>query len=85
MDENHNKKQIEIDLLGKNGKDILLVGECKFKNIQFDKEEYLKLLDKVKYIHANNPEIYIFSLGGFSKYVRENVAASNLISLDEMY
>jgi len=85
LDENHNKKQIEIDLLGKNGKDILLVGECKFKNIQFDKEEYLKLLDKVKYIHANNPEIYIFSLGGFSKYVRENVAASNLISLDEMY
>lgn len=47
LDEDRNQKQIEIDLLGKNGKQILLVGECKFKNSQFDKAEYEKLLMKL--------------------------------------
>lgn len=45
LDENKKQKQIEIDLLGKNGNKILLVGECKFKNSQFDKTEYDKLMD----------------------------------------
>lgn len=79
------KKQIEIDLLGKNGKNILLVGECKFKNSQFDKAEYDDFIDKIKYIPATNPVVCIFSLGGFSKYVKENAKGWNLITLDEMY
>ena len=85
LDDDKKQKQIEIDLLGKNGKQILLVGECKFKNSQFDKAEYEKLLDKIKYIPANNPIVCIFSLGGFSEYVKENANGCKLISLDEMY
>lgn len=75
----------EIDLLGKNGKQILLVGECKFKNSQFDKTEYEKVLDKIKYIPTTNPVVCVFSLGGFSEYVKENASDCKLISLDDMY
>ena len=85
LDDDKKQKQIEIDLLGKNGKQVLLVGECKFKNSQFDKAEYEKLLEKIKYIPANNPIVCIFSLGGFSEYVKENANGCKLISLDEMY
>lgn len=85
LDENKKQKQIEIDLLGKNGNKILLVGECKFKNSQFDKTEYDKLMDKIKYIPANNPLICIFSLGGFSDHVSENARECKLITLDDMY
>ena len=85
LDEKKKQKQIEIDLLGKNGKEILLVGECKFKNSQFDKTEYEKLLDKIKYIPATNPVVCVFSLSGFSEYVKENASDCKLISLDDMY
>lgn len=47
IDEEKKIKQIEIDLLGKNGKEILLVGECKFKNTPFDKAEFENLMDKI--------------------------------------
>ena len=85
LDEDKKHKQIEIDLLGKNGKQIFLVGECKFKNSEFDKAEYDKFLDKIHYIPANNPVVCIFSLGGFSKYVKDNSKGCKLISLDDMY
>ena len=85
IDEDKNQKQIEIDLLGKNAKNILLVGECKFKNTQFDKTEYEKLLDKIKYLPVSNPLVCIFSLAGFSDYVKENAQNCKLISIDDMY
>lgn len=85
VDENGNKRQIEIDLLGKAGKDILLIGECKFKNSQFDKTDYDSLCDKIKYIAATNPAICIFSLGGFSDYVCKNATKCILIDIKDMY
>ncbi|MBD5439019.1 MAG: AAA family ATPase [Treponema sp.] len=85
IDEDNKAKQIEIDLLGKNAKKILLVGECKFKNTQFDKTEYEKLLDKIKYVPTSNPMICIFSLSGFSEYVKENAKNCKLIGIDDMY
>lgn len=78
-------KQIEVDLLGKNVKKILLVGECKFKNTQFDKTEYEKLLDKIKYVPVSNPVICIFSLSGFSDHVKENAKNCTLIGIDDMF
>ena len=42
-------------------------------------------LDKIKYIPANNPVVCIFSLGGFSEYVKENAKKCKLITLDDMY
>ena len=85
LDESKQKKHIEIDLLGKNGREIVLVGECKFKNAAFDKAEFKKLMDKVKYLPVRNPLICIFSLGGFSDYVRKNAGGCRLIDTDEMY
>lgn len=85
LDENKKVKQIEIDLLGRNNKDILLVGECKFKNAPFDRNEYDKLIDKVKYLPAADPEIYIFSLSGFTDDVVNNSDKCKLIRLDDMY
>ena len=85
IDEHNNLRQIEIDLLGKNGKDILLIGECKFKNSKFDKVEYEKLLEKIKYIPAVNPLICIFSLSGFSDYMMKNAMNCRLIDIDDMF
>lgn len=85
IDEDKKQKQIEIDLLGKNAKNILLVGECKFKKSQFDKVEYEKLMDKIKYLPVSNPLVCIFSLSGFSDYVRENAQNCKLIGIDDMY
>ena len=85
LDENKDQKQIEIDLMGKNGKDILFIGECKFKNSPFDKAEFDKLMEKIKYVPASNPKVCVFSLSGFSDYVRKNARDCKLITLDDMY
>ena len=85
LDENGEQKQIEIDLLAKNGKDILLAGECKFKSSQFDKTEFDKLMDKVKYLPVSDPMVVIFSLSGFTDYVIQNAGSCRLISIDDMY
>lgn len=85
FDENKKIKQIEIDLLGKNGREIKLIGECKFRKSQFDKDEYEKLMEKVKYMPTADPVICIFSLGGFSDYVREKAKNCRLIGIDDMY
>ena len=85
LDENKEHKQIEIDLLGKNDKTIMLIGECKFKNSAFDKDEFDRFMDKIKYIPASAPTICIFSLCGFTKYVKENAGTCMLIDIDDMY
>ncbi len=85
LDENKKNKQIEIDLVGKNDKNILLVGECKFKNSVFNKTELENLMDKVKYLPVTDPDIYIFSLSGFTDYVKKNAGKCRLISIKEMY
>ena len=85
LDTEKNKKSIEIDLLGKDGKSVLLLGECKFKNEKFDKADYESFIDKVKYIPASNPLLCIFSLNGFSDSVKKMAGNCRLIGIDEMY
>ena len=85
IDEENKPMQIEIDLLGKNAKNILLVGECKFKNSQFDKAEFERFLEKIKYLPVSNPTICIFSLKGFSEYVKKNAEKCKLIDINDMY
>ena len=85
LDEERKPKQIEIDLIGKNGKEVRLIGECKFRRKQFDKEEYENFMDKIKYVPANDPVICLFSLSGFTKYVEDNAKNVLLISIDDMY
>ena len=85
LDEEKKPKQIEIDLLGKCDKKILLVGECKFKNTPFDKTEFDKLTEKIKYLPVTNPVICVFSLSGFTDYVKDNAKNCKLISIEDMY
>ncbi len=85
LDKEKKQKQIEIDLLGRNDKNIFLVGECKFKKSPFDKTDLECLLDKVKYLPVTDPMICIFSLGGFTDYVRKNSGTCRLIGIDDMY
>ena len=85
IDDNGLQKQIEIDLLGKNGKDILLVGECKFRDSKVDKEEFESFMAKVKYVNSKNPFVCMFSLAGYTDYVRENAKDVHLFAIEDMY
>jgi uncharacterized protein len=85
LDENRKRKQLEIDLVGYRRKDIVLLGECKFKNEKFGKGELEVFTDKVKYMLANSPALFLFSLSGFTKYVEENAQNTVLVDIKEMY
>ncbi|MCR5805576.1 MAG: hypothetical protein K6G68_00920, partial [Oscillospiraceae bacterium] len=81
-------KHIEIDILGTLNKDIILVGECKFKNEMFGKDEYDSFMDKIKYIRTNDPVRIIFSLSGFSAWVEEQADKDSrliLVGIDKMF
>lgn len=85
IDEDKKPKQIEIDLLGKNDSKIILIGECKFKNKAFDKTDLESLMDKIRYLPVKNPIICIFSLSGFTDYVKNKANNCRLISIEDMY
>ncbi len=78
-------KSIEIDLLGMDGKNMVLAGECKFKSEKFGKEDYENFMEKIQYLPGKNIKAMLFSLSGFTEYVVENARDCKLVSLDEMY
>ena len=85
FDENRKPVSIELDLLGKLDQKYALVGECKFKNEKFDKSEFEKVMDKVKYLPAKDLKICLFSLAGFTDYVRTHAESCLLFSIEDMY
>ena len=85
LDEDNKPKQIEIDLLGKNNKEILLAGECKFKNTPFDKTELENFMGKIRYLPVTDPLICLFSLNGFTDDVKKSAKNCRLISIEDMY
>ena len=85
IDDTGKQKQIEIDIIGKNGKDILLIAECKFTNEPVNKEILDNFLEKVSYIKSRNPRLYIFSLNGYTDYVRENAENILLLTIEDLY
>ncbi len=85
LDEEKKPKQIEIDLVGKNGNKTLLVGECKFTNSAFGKAELEVFMDKISYLPVTDPVICIFSLNGFTDYVKKTAVKCRLISIKDMY
>ena len=78
-------KHVEIDLLGLDGKNYVLAGECKFKSEKFDKEEFDTFMDKLNFLPAANQKVMLFSLSGFSDYVIENSNDFTLVTLEKMY
>ena len=85
LDEKGKPQQVEIDLCGRNDKNIVLIGECKFRNEEFDKAELEKFIKKIKMLHAEDPFLCLFSLSGYTEYVKENHREIKLFTLDDMY
>lgn len=76
-------RQVELDLVAKDGKRVVLVGVCKFRNQRFDMGDLEKLREKVGLLPMHAPAIAIFSLGGFTPDVlAEDVLA---VDLETMY
>lgn len=78
-------KSIEIDLLGLDGKNYVLAGECKFKSEKFGREDFENFLEKTKYISGGKLKLMIFSLSGFSDYVIQNSQNICLVNIAQMY
>ena len=75
-----NKCQTDIDVVGidENGKKAV-IGECKFKNSFFGKEEYEKLIDRGRLLSPYIVDKYlIFSLGG----VKENLKGKKNVNVE---
>lgn len=78
-------KSIEIDLLGLDGKDYVLVGECKFRTGKFNRDDFEAFMDKLKYLPSENLKVMLFSLSGFTDYVVQNSKDCVLVDLSQMY
>lgn len=78
---------IDVLLMGQGGKKLIIC-ECKFKNSQFDKNDF-EVMTSRKSIFPYAEEIffYAFSKNGFAKWVRENAQGSNvrLVSIEDMF
>ena len=86
----HDHIPTDIDVVGiddANKKAVL--GECKFKNEVIDKEVYEALMDRRGLIDKRYEEVefLLFSLSGFSKWVKENAHPDRvrLVTLEELY
>ncbi|MBQ7677651.1 MAG: ATP-binding protein [Lachnospiraceae bacterium] len=86
----HDHIPTDIDVVGiddANKKAVL--GECRFKNEVIDKEVYEALMDRRGLIdrHYEEVEFLLFSLSGFSKWVKENANPDKvrLVTLEELY
>ncbi|MGN1405582.1 MAG: DUF234 domain-containing protein [Erysipelotrichaceae bacterium] len=84
-DKEGNIINIEIDLCGKDNKNITLIGECKFKNEQFNKNELISFKNKVNYLNIDKAYLCIFSLSGYTDYVKENAENIRLFTIEDMY
>ena len=86
----HDHIPTDIDVVGidEAGKKAVL-GECKFKNEVIDKEVYEALLNRRGLIDKRYEEVefLLFSLSGFSKWVKENAEPGRirLVTLEELY
>ena len=78
-------KSVEIDILGMDGKKIVLAGECKFKSEKFGKEDYELFMEKVNYLPAKDLKLMFFSMSGFTDYVEKTVKGCSLVSLEQMF
>lgn len=77
--------QVEIDIVGKDGKDILILGECKFKKEKVDKAAFEAFKEKTKYIKSKKPLLCMFSLNGYTDYVVKNANGVLLLTIRDLY
>ena len=80
----------DIDVVGINEADkTAVIGECKFRNRTFGKEECETLMDRARLLASYRIEKYLmFSLGGYSDWVVEyaqNDSTVVLVSIGSLY
>lgn len=63
---------IEIDILTVTADEKIYVAECKWRNHQVTKVEWLKLLQKCEQLSIKPTQIVLFSRSGFSKELMQN-------------
>ena len=85
LDDEGKPKQVEVDIVGKEGNNVLIIGECKFKNEKVDKDAFESFLEKVHYIKSKKPLLCMFSLNGYTDYVKENADDVLLLSIEDLY
>ena len=81
------KSQSEIDLMARQDKETLLLGECKWTSEKVDLNVLESLMARSKIFHGNNVYFYLFAKTGFTKgcmdYAQQNTNIF-LISFKEM-
>ena len=83
-----NKCPADIDVVAVNDAEkTAVIGECKFKNAPFDKEEYDTLLDRARLIAPYRAARYlVFSLSGVTKWVREQKdPKTQIVSIEDLF
>jgi AAA+ ATPase superfamily predicted ATPase len=86
----HDHIPTDIDVVGiDDASKKAVLGECKFKNEVIDKEVYEVLMSSRGLIDKRYEEVelLLFSLSGFSKWVKENAELEKirLVTLEELY
>lgn len=60
------REQEEIDIVGSDGKKLVLFAECKWTNEKVDLGILQTLLERSRMFNSNNPHFYLFSKTGFT-------------------
>lgn len=75
------KSQAEIDIMGKQDKDTVLFGECKWTNEKVDPGVLETLIQRSKIFHYKNTHLYLFSKSGFTKGCIDKAAELGNVTL----
>jgi AAA+ ATPase superfamily predicted ATPase len=81
------KSEIEIDIMGTDGKDSVLFGECKWTNEKVDIGILNTLAERSKLFNYKNVYLYLFSRSGFTKgciEAAEKMSNVTLITFQEI-
>jgi len=62
-----NKGQVKIDIIGTDGANAALFGECKWTNNKVDADVLKTLVDRSHLLHYQNVQLYLFAKRGFTK------------------
>jgi hypothetical protein len=81
------KSEIEIDIMGSNGKDAALFGECKWTNEKVGTGILDTLIERSRLFRYGENHLYIFSRSGFTKGcidTAEKMGNVTLVTFDEI-
>jgi AAA+ ATPase superfamily predicted ATPase len=81
------RREAEIDIMGTDGSDSALFGECKWTNEKVGTDELDTLIERSQLFHYRDVELYLFSKSGFTKGCMEkagDLGNVRLVTFEEM-